>query len=339
MFYYHLLDKNNKLVLSNLPDKLIDNFKKCKKGNELSRLNGKKCRQGKITSNDKGVVYLLTTNIEEVNSSRIFKSKINLYLNFIEEVVKIKNDVVNKVLHDITKFNGYCIQELFELIPESVNKTKTYRKQISKLEKHLISNSRIMARGLFKLNRDILHIKTECSNLKYLFSKKINVDKKLHNIYDAIKPSLHVYIPHLQKKNVKVEINKKSTKDINLNFEYLEASMAPLLDNIVKYILHGTVLSVYFGNTIDGFAINFDMISMAIKKEGKEKIFEDGFSGINATKNKLNGNGIGMTRIMDSLLVNNAEIRATINVNRKREKRYKTTNYERNVFQVVFLNQ
>ena len=124
-----------------------------------------------------------------------------------------------------------------------------------------------------------------------------------------------------------------------MNFEYFEAAMVPLLDNTLKYILHDSTLHIYFKNSEEGFIINFDMISMAITKEEEEDIMKYGFSGINAKKNQKNGKGIGMTTIKDSLKVNNAKIKFENNVNGRREKRYKNTTYERNIFKIIFLDQ
>ena len=338
MFYYNLLDNDKKKVLTNLPEGLNKNAEICKCLTELVYFNGQKCRQGKITDDNIGEVFLLTNDTDEVNSTRMFKDKINLYLNFIKEIKDIKEDLINSILHDITKINGYCIQELYEIIPENIIKGATYDKQISLLESYIVQNKRNVAKGLFKINRDVLHLKTECSNLKYLYSKKIQIEKKYHNISKAIMPSLHVYMPHLSKKGVTVNIKKEEEKEINLNFEYFDSALVPLFDNITKYILPDSELLIYFGKTVGGFGINFDMISMAIKKSELGKIFDNGYSGINAVRNKVNGNGIGLARIQDSLFINNAELRVNININKKTEKRYKTTDYERNVFQIVFLD-
>lgn len=335
-FYFCLLDREEKIVFTNLPDNLKKSCFNCNVLTEIISINNIKYRRGMLSKKEVGKVFLLTNCINHINSSRIFKEKLKIYLEFLDNIKDIKDEIVNSILHDITKINGYCLQELYSLIPEDAVRQKSYKKQILALEKHIVQNKNNVAKGLFRVNRDVTRLKTECSNLKSLFSKSFKTDKKLHNIGKAIRPSLHVYIPLLSEKGVEVRFSDENAIDIEINFEYFDSALSPFFDNLVKYILPNSELTINFLETSEDFIINFDMVSMAIKGDEVDKIYENGYSGINAIKNKINGKGIGLGRIKDSLLINNAELRIKNNVNNRVEKRFRETNYERNVFQIVF---
>jgi hypothetical protein len=166
-----------------------------------------------------------------------------------KSVKDIKDEIVNSILHDITKINGYCLQELYGLIPEDAVRQKSYKKQILTLEKHIVQNKNNVAKGLFRVNRDVTRLKTECSNLKSLFSKSFKTDKKLHNIGKAMRPSLHVYMPLLSEKGVEVRFNDENAIDIAINFEYFDSALSPFFDNLVKYILPNSELTINFLET------------------------------------------------------------------------------------------
>ena len=76
----------------------------------------------------------------------------------------------------------------------------------------------------------------------------------------------------------------------------------------MKYIKPNSRLNIRFEDYINQVDIIFDMISLKVLDDEKDKIFVNGFSGIHATKNGTSGKGIGMSRVKQILELNNGDI-------------------------------
>ena len=125
---------------------------------------------------------------------------------------------------------------------------------------------------------------------------------------------------------------------MNIDYDSLFVSLYYLMDNSIKYCCPNTKYKIIFKQEEDDFSILFIMISIKINDQELKKITTRGYRSETAQKLNVEGNGIGMYRILKTLKLNDAELIITPRCN-SYTKKSKDIEYEANEFRIRFKNQ
>jgi signal transduction histidine kinase len=314
--YVHITDNENELIHSTLPELFKERFHQCNVENETFVQNGNKYRHGKV-SNKNGSVYLLAAERNIVERPRLFREKLNVYLDFIhifkdivysiEQRVSAKMGTHNRrLLHNLTTLNGHNIQELFNVIPEQeLRVTKDGRKKF--IADKIKEQIQIVPEMIMNIMKNNAAIKMEFSVAEKLYGTKQKIKKQRHNVRKALMNILHLFFQDFTDKEIYVEVEDCDV-EVMLNYESFLVAIYQLFDNATKYALNNSNIKVSFFYDSNDFCLAINMTSLKIESDELDKLTIEGFCGRQAKKIKKNGKGIGMYVVKKVLSLNNARL-------------------------------
>lgn len=341
---YKIENKYGKEILSNIfnecdhctkydENDFITQIAKCKFDHKKRKIGLKSSKEGKT--------FLCTDSDKLLKSNRIFKEKLNIYHDVIEDSVKFKTqitDAVNKditrLLHNLTSLNAHNIQEVYALVPQSLL-TQNIRKQISTIKDYIYKNPNEAALTFLRIAKNNISIKTEFTVFKKLYESSPTLSIKNHPIRKVVLNVLHIFFQDFTDKDVHVRVEDFNDK-LQIDYESVHVALYHLIDNATKYIHPGSQLYVNFKVIQNTVTLQFKMVSLEIKDFELKKILNEGYSGDYAKKSGNSGDGIGMSIITKLLALNNAELHIHKDVNPSKRVSENGLNYQVNSFDVLF---
>lgn len=314
--YKRLIDSLGNVFLDNLEYK--DDCQKCISNgiapgkvycaircpkNDDKRLIGKK-------DSNSGVVYACGQNY---GKSSLFMIDLDCLSSSLTTLSKTKKDIdkfqqeeyairIRRVLHNIRTINAHSLQEIRNLIPESLLKQHK-DKSCDELEAIIKKKTYATAMGIFRLSKDLYEIKSEFSVYDKLIKGNVSVSKRMFNVRDVIMTVLYPFFEDFSKKEVIVTV-EQCYDSIPLDFETFQVAMYHIIENASKYIRNKTNASISFSQGKNVMTIQFSMQSLFIPESEAETIFLEGISGETAKKTNLCGEGIGMYRARKLIEIN-----------------------------------
>ena len=340
MLNFNIKDSKGNLIHTNLPAECKICIDGCSVTSRLTScyINSKNRRHGK-TMTSKGTTYICSDQKDLINSSRIFKEKLKIYSDFLPEIEEIKNNIssdlnqnTKRLLHNITSLNAHNIQELYALVPQEVL-SHNFKSQHSIVKKYIIKNPKDAADTLMRVVKNTLSLKTEFSVFNRLFEKNPSLTFSNHNISKVILTAFHIFFQDFTDLGVHVNF-EESKKFLRIDYESFYVALYSIIDNSVKYIHPHTNLNIKYEDNTDTYNIKFEMLSMKITDDEKDRLVEDGYSGYYAKSSKKNGHGIGLKRTVSLLELNSSSLKIHNNVDRK-QRIFKDIPYETNVFEII----
>ncbi|MGL5620531.1 MAG: ATP-binding protein, partial [Tannerellaceae bacterium] len=107
-----------------------------------------------------------------------------------------------------------------------------------------------------------------------------------------------------------------------------------IFSNAIKYIQDKTTLLVEIEERNNQTCVSFNMRSLHICIDEKERIFEDHYSGKSTKAKNKNGNGLGMGLIRKALKINNATIEVICG---QKISKQAGQDFSDNIFKLTFL--
>jgi len=309
---YLILDNQENIILSTIEENKKDIICFIEEENKLINFQDHEYRVSKIF-NGNVKVYAYTTDKKLIRSSRSFKTQLNIIINFIDNLkyfkVEVEKEVyrhVNILIHNLITINAHDMQEMFNFISQSdlSNNTKRAKKFI---EEKIIENPTKASSVFLKLMKSNIETKTEFSVFSKLYEDNPILNYKNYNIHDVLLNIMYNFFSELTDKNVELDIKSSSSKAY-FDYESIQVALFHMIDNTIKYIKNDTTLNIEFIDLINQVDIIFNMISLKVQDDEKEKIFIEGFSTKIAKKNGKAGKGIGMSRVKQILALNNGDI-------------------------------
>jgi len=309
---YKIINRDGKTIFCNLsPGEVSELISASYISNKTA--DGK-YRHGKISTQG-GQVLAISSNIEHIKSSKKFKKTIEVIANsidFLNEIIQKSNESTNKntnrLLHNLTSLNAHNIQEIYSLIPQD-EVSKKMGGEIAYVESIINENPKETAKLLLKIAKNNAAMKAEFSVFKKLFDSNPTLQKREHNVHKVLMNVFYLFFPDFTDKEVEVIVGSDKTKYIGLfDYESFHVALYHLIENAAKYIKPKTRFKVEIKNVNTRCEISFDMISLEIKPNEKEYIFEEGVSGDLAKQTGKAGDGIGMNRAKKILELNSGEI-------------------------------
>jgi signal transduction histidine kinase len=181
--------------------------------------------------------------------------------------------------------------------------------QISFVEGIVKDEPKETALALLKIAKNNAAMKVEFSVFKKLFDSNPDLQKREHNVHKVLMNVFYLFFPDFTDKNVKVIVGDNYNKyTAFFDYESLHVALYHIVENAAKYIRPNTTLTVSINNHIGLSEIIMDMISIEIKQDEKNRIFDEGVSGYLACKIGKAGAGIGMSRAKKIIELNSGSI-------------------------------
>jgi len=210
------------------------------------------------------------------------------------------------LVHNLTTINGKTIQEVYDLVPQEVL-TSDFNSQISKITKIIDENPRETALMFLRLAKHNIHMKSEFSIYKKLDRVNPTLEKRKHPIHKVLMNVLHSFFVDFSDKDVYVNVGE-CRSSVNCDYETLQVALYHLIENASKYVKPNSTVEIFFSEKDNNLDIHFKMSSLYIEECEYSELFVEGFSGKEAKKTFKDGDGIGMWRIKQMLILNDFDI-------------------------------
>ncbi|MFS2519761.1 hypothetical protein [Bacteroides xylanisolvens] len=265
-------------------------------------------------SNNNGQLYACS---DHSKTTKNFKDSINVYSSYIydlqivkrqvvEEVSKNELQRVRRVVHNLRSINAHCIQELYNFIPQE-RFTHNINSTIDIVKDAIKKNNKDAALTFLRIAKFNGSMKAEFSVYEKLLKDNPVLTPRSYKLRDVIMIVLHMFFGDFSSVSVRVVVDEYYEK-VLIDFESMQVAFYHIIENAAKYIKPHTEMNVKFSIQNEYHIVEFEMISMHLCDEDIDKMFNEGYSGINAKKSGKSGEGIGMYRVKNLIELNNAII-------------------------------
>jgi len=301
MMHYLIRRENGELLSTDLPQEQLDDAISFNKQYEsdICPLSKKRRRQGSTAYNGL-ILYLCDYNPDTTN--RVFKHQLEASKSFLrafhrsyEELTNSEKKKTRRLKHNLSTYTSKIHQELFKLLPQDkISGSRSDQREVIKsiLEKNLDHATTTLLRILKNSNL----IKSEFDVYDFLHTSNPHIDPQKHSIHKVITLSLSPFWLDLVNKGISVNM-KECDGEMIFDYKSMSSILCHVFDNATKYLVQDSEFSISVRDNNDFFDIVFDMISLRVKEDELEKIFEDGFSSDYSEKLGYAGTGVGMNVI------------------------------------------
>jgi signal transduction histidine kinase len=326
MEYYKIIDKEKGIEISNLPQECQTCCTSSENGISVLNSCPKSGKRKKFLETEGERVFYFCSEQEHcIGSNKVFKSKINAVKDIVpmllshrdetKQVIALQN---KRIYHNVVSLNAHNIQELYALVSDKIlsQKLDQQRKIIKEAIEKDIDSTVSMFLRIAKNNLAIQTNFNVFNKLSEPFPSMNYRKQKIRRVFLAV---YHVFFQDFFDKKINVTI-EESEIEFFIDYESVSVSFYHLLDNATKYAIPDSTIIIRFKEQKDYCSISFVMESIEISDAEKDKLVEEGYKGIAATKMEAKGHGIGMY-IVDQLLKLNKG-RLVINSNLDNKKRH-----------------
>lgn len=227
------------------------------------------------------------SNVLEINN--LIKS-INLLGDKLQYQDDLRKRLVSDISHEIrTPLNIF--QNNLEAMIDQVYPVTTDR---------LINlNDEVIRFGKLLNNLDMLK-ELEEQNIEYHMDK-VNLEDLIKKIYDT-------FLMHANRKNIKMDLQKKPKLDYNIqgDKDKIQQVFFNILSNSIKFTEEGGNISIRLGGDKNHIKIEVKDTGIGISKKDLPFIFERLYRG-DKSRNQIEGSGIGLT-ISKQILIHHSAI-------------------------------
>jgi signal transduction histidine kinase len=340
MKIFSIRDEFNNVISENLNEKCIDCFNSCNT-NGLTiecKLNNEKKRQGKIVTK-KGTTFLC----DFTKTTKLFRDKLEGLSYAFQDLIlpkkqieddlrKIEQQKVNRLVHNLTSINAHNIQEIYDLVPQDIL-SSNWKTQSEYIKKEISRHPDKAAMMFLRIAKHNIHMKSEFSIYRKLDrTDKVSLDIKKWSIRNVLLNVLHTFFADFTNNGVYVQVVDLFLK-IPFDYETIQVAFYHLIENASKYTKPNSTINIRFSESPTDLILSMEMISLYIDPSERRKIFSEGFSGKLAKSKGLSGDGIGMWRIKQMMELNGGEIDLICG---DKIQHYNKTEYAENIFDLKF---
>ena len=342
MKHFSIRDKLDTLVSDNLETECEKCYTECNNsGNVVSECPkyGDHRRQGKII-NGKGTTFLCCN---ETKTTKLFRDKIEglsyAYYDLLipkgqieDEIKKVEQQKVNRLVHNLTSINAHNIQEIYDLIPQELL-TSNWKTQFDYIENELNKNTKKAAMMFLRIAKHNIHMKSEFSIYRKLDrTDSVSLDIKSWPIRNVLLNVLHTFFADFTINRIYIQLNDFYAK-VKFDYETIQVAFYHLIENSSKYTAPNSTIIIDFEEFEDEFILSLTMTSLYIKPTERDKIFQEGISGSLAKSLGKSGDGIGMWRIRQMLELNEGKFEIICG---NQIENIRGINYANNKFDLIF---
>ena len=332
-------DDNNNTIVDNTDDTCKACIRDCQKPNckvlcPIS--NTEERRMGKVNHKDK--VLFLCSSRNMTKTSKLFDEKMAMLIYSIPSIINVQNIAMHNerqkyelIVHNLKTLNAQSIQTQYRFISQQLL-SDNYENIYECILDEVQHNPKEAARTILQLAKNNAHMKTEFTTHEKLSMETPILSFQEHDIRSVILNVYHSFEIDFRDNNSRFRISDNGAK-VRIDYDTTRVALYHMFSNAIKYMQNGTPLQVNIETDNENTVVKFNMRSLFINKDEIDKIFEDGYSGINTRNQNKNGKGLGMGLIKKALTLNNAYLDILRGTN---IIKYKKENYSDNVFKIVF---
>lgn len=198
---------------------------------------------------------------------------------------------VDRLFHNLRSIYAHCTQLTESILPISGRGDATTA--IRQLETFLSSEPSKAALLIFKLNKQIIALGTELTTYNMLNGASLELEACDIGIYGMVRNVASGFFAELNEKKNYINIDNSYVK-AHFDFQTIEVALYYIIENAVKYVLPNSKIHVSFESTTDWEIVRFRMTSLYVDPNEVDRIFDEGYSGNEAIKGRLQGKGLGM---------------------------------------------
>lgn len=340
MMYYHIVNKQGKIIASNLTEDRLLIVNQCK--SEAIRIYcpiaKKPMRHGKVTRS-KGDIYLATYDENITDTS--FRRYMEVYYNLLDEFEKIQQQVnqqevkhFRRLKHNLVNYNTHILQGIYRFVSQD-SLTKGGKSQIALIENLIKDNPKATAELILKILKNANLEKAEYDVYDMIYKTSPVLEFSNHSIHRVIYLTLNSFWLDFLEKNIDIYI-EDCNEELCFDYKSISVVLGHIFDNAIKYSSPNSNFRIIFQKSYSKFEVIFDMISIKIEPDELENIFSEGISGYWASKLELNGGGYGLFIIKSLAKLNNVSFLIKPNVDRMRVFHGGGVTYENNQFILEF---
>lgn len=317
MIHFIVKNTSNEVIVSNMVDECYTCLESCNTPGKVIEICPKyqtKRRFG-VNVNNRGKTFICcdrskTTKLfrDKLESlSYTFHDLVTAKLDIENEVKKVEQLRVNRLVHNLTSINAHNIQEVYDLVPQEIL-AADHNNQIKHIVKELERNPKKAALMFLRIAKHNIHMKSEFSIYKKLDRSDATLDRRPHPIRKVILNILHTFFADFNDNDIYVDINNDYDGLVKIDYESIQVALYHFIENAHKYTKFESIIKIRFIEEPYNVKVVFSMDSLYIEKDEREKIFVEGYSGKNAKLTSKNGDGIGMWRIDQMMRLNDGKI-------------------------------
>lgn len=337
-----LIDTQGKVIFSNADPECKKCLEKCATPSESVTSCAKpgQHRKGKASAQI-GAAYLCSGDSDLIASSKKFKVTLSSYSEMLLSVNELKSEIKKneiserrRLIHNLSTLLAHVQQELYSIIPQQeLARCKNANEQISMVKSAIETSGKEAATATLKILKNIQAIKSELNVFNLLASNTPKrVYPKVHKIHAVLRNVVSVFFQDFQEKSIEVIVGNTQI-ELVFDYELMIVALHHIFLNAVKYSLPNSKLYINFEQANDKFSVIIDMVSLEIKQEEKEEIFNENYSGAHARAHDMAGSGVGLSIAKRLIGMNGASIYANPGPNCKI---YMNRRYAPNQFVIDF---
>ena len=301
--------------------------------------DGKFRRIGSAQISD-GQVFLCSSLDDDLNSSRVFKARLDAYGTTVHYTQQVKDTLyqpfdkqLKRLTHNLTSLNAHCMQELFALVPQETL-VQNIEQQLKFIKDVLKASPQEAAKAFLRIAKNNLAMKLEFVAIHYLNDKTQPPICKDHSIRKVVLNVLHTFFQDFSDHNVYVKVDDSDLRAF-IDYDTFHVAVYDVIDNATKYIMPHSTLAVRFSTDGNFVKVTFEMLSIPIMPHEIVCIGNEGFSGSIAQKLSLAGSGMGMFRTRKLLNIIGGDISIEPNFAPLKRTNHNGIDYEYNRFSLI----
>ena len=302
----------------------------------ICRSTGTKRRRG-LTNASGGKLYCCTD--EATKSSRLFREKQRTLLEMAPIMLAARrqggetaSEDVSRLVHNLVTLNAQTIQSIYSVVPEGDFNQKDRTALIRAVARRLEDPEKAAVLVVSLLKNAKLERSEFAVYRKLREEEPVAVRRfPVHRVFKLV---LSTYWEAFEEKDVFVRVGS-CTDQVLVDYETMAASLGLLLDNAVKYVLPQSVIEATFRRDEDWITLRLEMTSLRIRADEVERLGEEGFSGAEARKIGLQGEGRGLYLVEQLVRLSGAELCVDRDIDADSRLYRMGMHFERNRFTVA----
>jgi len=336
---YHYKAKADGFIISNHRSLCEECINECNAKNELYKCPVfKEIRRRGQVDIEGGQLYICTN--EAIKSARIFLEKLRVHSSVISEIDAGRKDVtrsvglsVNRLVHNLISINAQSLQSIYALIPQEEFSQRNRDQLLQVITSKVTQDPLGIAILIVDLLKNETLKKSEISVYAKLFQNE-PVHKLPYNIHKVVMLVLNTFWDAFSEGRVKFDVGSCYEK-VFVDYEAVAGALVHILENASKYILPDSTLKIAFRVDGGSVLIIFEMLSMKVEHFEEDKIFEEGYSGVNPSNLGKAGKGLGLYLVSKLLEITGGSISFQRDCDPKSRIEYRGWDFEKNIFTIA----
>lgn len=262
------------------------------------KLNGRECRMTSV-SNDSTRVYGISFDPDNINSSKSFSSYLKFFLlssekfnGHLQRIEDRESSKFKRLIHNLRSLNAKIMQEVYYIALQDKLIGST-AKTLEYIQGEVEADTKSAAKAFLEILKCSAAQRAEFSAFEKMNGNVTAIDKGIHHVHQVVMNVFYLFFSEFTDKKVRCTVDKTELQAF-FDYESMQVCLYHIVENSAKYTKPGTALNVYFHKNSGTIDVSFEMISTYIHSDERSMICQEGYSGKEAKKKNLHGDGFGL---------------------------------------------